>query len=338
MTDRNGPRGGTGEPIRSATQRDVASLARVDRATVSRALDPGRRHLITPETVRRVESAADQLGYRPNTLAQGLRRRRTNVISLSIPRAVRHRTSDFVEGVEERLRRHDMALMVSFDDDARLLRATNGLVDGSIVIVAETDPPAWTSTAAPIVVVGFDRDREFDVLIDDLRGIEIAVAHLHRLGHRRIALLAEPESTVDGARHRREFLAATAAFDGSIAPLLSTFLPRRPSSASESCQHLLTRDDRPTAILVTDDAAAAGCYGATRLVGMRVPDDVSIVGFGDSQAASFMLPPLSSISDPMRTAGRRAAGVLVDRLEHGTPTPAVVSPHLVQRGSTASFG
>ncbi|MCS5722932.1 LacI family transcriptional regulator [Herbiconiux sp. CPCC 203407] len=320
---------------RTATQRDVARLAHVDRATVSRALDPDRRHLLTPETVRRVLEAADALHYRPNTLAQGLRRQRSNIVSLSVPRALREQSSDFIEGVEDRLGRAGVALVVNFGDDGRLLRASNGLLDGSIVLVPDARTLDRASFAHPAVAVGFEHEQGLDVVIDQAHGVARAVDHLHRLGHRRLALLAEPPSTPLGQRFREDFAAAVDRLPGEVTALYATFIPKRPSSAPEACQGLLTRPDRPTAIFVTDGGAAAGCYGAARMTGFRVPHDVSIIGYGDPAAAPYLVPPLTTISAPTRLAGRRAAELLLAAIDGDSSMTVSLEPHLLQRGSTA---
>lgn len=321
-------------PERAATQRDVARLAGVDRATVSRAMDPVRRNLLTPDTVQRVLSAVEALGYRPNSLAQGLRRQRSHIVSLSVPRSIRRESTDFIEGVEDRLRRDRVALLVTFDQDARLLRSSQGLIDGSIVLI-EAGALDQRPASEPTVNVGFEPTPGLDVLVDSPGGVAIAVEHLYRLGHRRIALLSEPESTLIGMRHRHAFGAVTASLPG-VDPVFATFLPSRPSSAPEACLALLSRATPPTAIVVTDDAAATGCYGAIRTTGRSVPDDVSLVGYGDSAVAPFLLPPLTTIAVPARAAGRRAAHMLLAKIAALPVDAATLTPHLVQRGSTTS--
>ncbi|SDZ53917.1 LacI family DNA-binding transcriptional regulator [Herbiconiux ginsengi] len=321
---------------RTATQRDVALLAHVDRATVSRALDPERRHLLTPETVRRVVDAADALRYRPNTLAQGLRRQRSNIVSLSVPRALREQITDFIEGVEDRLWRGGVALVVNFGDDSRLLRASNGLLDGSIVLVSDARAVDRTSFVHPVVTVGFEHEQGLDVVVDQSHGVARAVEHLHRLGHRRLALLAEPPSTPLGQRFREAFAAAVERLPSDVTPMYATFIPKRPSSAPEACQGLLTRPHRPTAIFVTDGGAAAGCYGAARMAGLRVPDDVSIIGYGDPSAAPYLVPPLTTIAVPTRLAGRRAAERLLAAIDSESMATISLNPHLLQRGSTTA--
>lgn len=326
---------------RAATQQDVADLAGVNRATVSRALDPSRRHLLAPETVRRVTEAAHLLRYRPHSLAQGLRRRRSGIVGLAMPRALADQSPGLISGAEDRLRRAGFALLVSFESTTAAFDSSRGLVDGAVVVtdrvVAERHPAAGAGQpAGPIVRIGLEPSALADVTIDHRTGIAIAVAHLRRLGHRRIALLCEPETTAAGQRHRAAFTEAIVARPcaPAVTGLVRSFQPRRPASAMESCLWLLHRSDRPTAIVVTDDAAAVGCYGAARTLDLRVPRDVSIVGYGDSDTAPYLAPPLTSIAVPGQAAGRKAAEILLRRLA-GEPTqPRILQPYLVQRSST----
>jgi len=320
---------------RAATQRDVAGLAGVDRATVSRALDPRRRHLLAQDTVQRVLDAADALRYRPNTLARGLRTQRSGIVCLSVPQLVMEQATGFIAGAEDQLRRGGLALLMAFDTDAALLSDSNGLIDGTIALTAETPSADAAAFPGPLVRVGFDPRLGTDVTIDHRRGIGIAVEHLYRLGHRRIAIICEPESTAAGQRNRASFAEAVSALQDEIQPSVATFQPSRPSSAWEAGQSLLKRRGGPTGIVVADDAAAAGCYGAARTLALRIPEDVSIVGYGDSAAAPYLLPPLTTISVPARAAGRRAAAALLERLAGRSAPPVTLTPHLVQRGSTA---
>ena len=190
----------------------------------------------------------------------------------------------------------------------------------------------------PLVRVALFRENAADITIDQDRGIGIAVEHLARLGHRRIGLICEPRSTQVGRRNETAFAQAMArlglAGDGRQLDI-ARFQARHPASASEACLLLCSRPERPTALVVTDDSAAMGCYGALRTRGLRVPDDVSIVGWGDSEPGPFIVPPLTTISVPLRAAATRAAARLLAILGDGARLePQVLLPHLVQRAST----
>lgn len=320
--------------MRVATQRDVALRAGVDRATVSRALDPERQGLLKPDTIRRVQDAARELRYQPNTLARGLRRQRSNIVGLSIRQAARDQSAEFIVGAEDRLRRFGVTLVVSFDDDAHLLRASHGLLDGAILLSGGHNGDHEVRFD-PAVTVGLEGAPGLDIVIDLARGISIAVEHLHRLGHRRISLLSPPDVTIAGLRYRTAFAETVQRLVPGASPSIASFLPRRPASVAEACHGLLAHDDRPTALIVTDDAVASGAYGVARTLGLEIPGDLSILGFGDTGTGEFLQPSLTTISVPAKTAGRMAAELLMARI-NGQPTePITLTPHLIHRGSTA---
>lgn len=339
---------------RRATQRDVAEAAGVDRATVSRALDPAKRSLISPETVERVLSATERLGYRTNALARGLRTSRSDVIGLEIPSDVHNAASLFgkplsvlITSVEERLRSSGQTLLIAFaaaDDRAASPEhfGRSGIVDGVIRLHAGHPARASSRDDVPSVSIGLESDPSYDIVVDERRGIEIAVEHLHRLGHRRIALVSEPPRQPRGARHLSAYRDAMfrlglAQTDGSdLAPLVAHYHEQHPASAPEAVEAILSREPRPTAIVFTDDKAAMGGYGVLRTHRLRIPEDVSVVGWRDNDADMFLVPPLTTVALPMRAAAFAAASLILKRVDgdRGPAAARVFAPHLIQRDST----
>lgn len=344
---------GAREPARRViTQRDVAEAAGVDRATVSRALDPKKRPMISPETVDRVLAAAERMGYRTNVLARGLRTSRSGIIGLEIPTDIHHSASlfdkplsTFVASIEERLRNVGLTLLVTFSSPAdaatRSDRFTrSGMIDGLIRLQARGVPTTAGAGEVPVVTVGLDPRLPYDFVVDEGRGIEIAVEHLHRLGHRRIAYIGEPPSLPRGERHLRAYLDSVErlgiASDGQQA-LIAHFDERHPASAPKAVQAILARGVAPTALLFTDDKAAMGGYGVLRAQRVQVPQQMSVIGWRDNDAGLFLVPPLTTIALPMRAAAFAATDALLARVDGAAAAEPgrVFDPYLIQRESTA---
>lgn len=337
---------------RVVTQRDVAEAAGVDRATVSRALDATKRAMISPETAERVLSVAEQLGYRANVLARGLRTARSGVIGLEIPSNVNgsngslaEMISGFVSSIEDRLRLQGFTLLVTFSSSAEQAVSgpgRHGMIDGMIRLHPGGPLPAADFGPVPEVTVGFDRDPQLDIVVDEVRGIEIAVEHLHRLGHRRVAYIGEPHSFPRGERHLRAYEATLRRLGlGEPNPsLMAHYHHRHPASAPQAVESVLTRGGDPTAILFTDDKAAMGGYGVLRAQQIRIPEQVSVIGWGNSDAGLFLVPPLTTIALPLRSAAFAASDLLLARINEHAEGGAdasirrVCTPYLVQRSST----
>lgn len=343
---------------RVVTQRDVAIAAGVDRATVSRALDPQKRLLIGPDTVERVLEAAERLGYRTNMLARGLRTARSGVIGLEIPADLHDAPSIFdkplsvfVTSIEQRLAQRGLTLLVTFADDSvpdRTAERTaerfsrGGMIDGLIKLQTRTPAIAQESSPVATVTVGLDPDGDYDLVVGEGRGIEIAVEHLGRLGHRSIGFVGEPLSEPRGERHARAYRAAMLRLgvdEAELAPLIARYHERHPASAPQAVETLLARVPGLSAIVFTDDKAAMGGYGVLRSAQLKVPQQISVIGWRDNDAGLFLVPPLTTIALPMRTVAFAATDLLLERIGGAPRAEApkrVFNPYLVQRASTAA--
>ena len=333
---------------RPATLRDVAVAAGVHPATASRALNPGTRLLVSEETARRVNEAADRLGYRPNPVARSLRTRRSHTIGVLIPDLNNPLFPPMIRGIEDRLAtRGYVALIGNTDidlDKERLVfeRMRARHVDGFILATAIAGSPILAEAAefnVPVVLMNRTaQDYPFSsVSVDNEQGVRAEVAHLVALGHTRIGHIAGPQGTSTGAARLHSFHAAMAAHHLPVADRQVVYAGAYSIEEGLRCGvELLGAGSDLTAVVAGNDMLAVGCYGAFDELGLRCPDDVSIIGFNDMPFIDRLRPPLSSVRFPHYQLGIEAATLLIERIE-GADSPVkmlFLAPELVVRGST----
>ncbi len=333
---------------RPATLRDVAAAARVHPATASRALNPGTRILVSEDTARRVTEAAERLGYRPNPVARSLRTRRSHTIGVLIPDLNNPLFPPIVRGLEDRLAKHGyVALIGNTDADTKRermvfdqMRARH--VDGFVLATATLHNPILAEAAeAGLPVVLMNRTAQAypfsSVSVDNEQGERAAVAHVASLGHTKIGHIAGPQEISTGVARLRGF------HDGMHAQGLAVDVSRIVYAAGYSIEEglrcgreLLAAHRDLTAFVVANDLLAVGCYGAFDELGLRCPEDVSIIGFNDMPFMDRLRPPLSSVRFPHYKLGTEAAELLLERIEDAdTPVKILyLAPELVARGST----
>ena len=331
-----------------ATLRDVARVAGVHPGTVSRALNPQTRGLVNERTARRVLAAAEELGYRPNPIARGLRTNRSHTIGVLVPDLLNPLFAAVVRGIEDGLREAGYTpLIANTDNDAEreqvAFEAMNARqVDGFIAATARRDH--WlladqASSGAKVVLVNrrVDSDAIPAVTGDDREGVCLAVEHLARLGHRRIAHLAGSQTLYTGWSRHEGFVDAMHRWQLELDPDLVVFSGAfTEREGARCCGELLDRRRDFTAIVAGNDLLALGCYDALRERAIRCPDDVSVVGFNDMPFIGRLAPPLTSVRIPQREVGTVAADLLLQRLaDGGGPAREILlEPTLVVRGST----
>jgi LacI family transcriptional regulator len=333
---------------RPATLRDVAAAARVHPATASRALNPGTRLLVSEETARRVIEAAERLGYRPNPVARSLRTRRSHTIGLLIPDLNNPLFPPIVRGLEDRLAGHGyVALIGNTDGDAKRerlvfdqMRARH--VDGFVLATATLHSPILDEAVeADLPVVLMNRTAQgypfSSVSVDNEQGVRAAVAHLASLGHTRIGHIAGPQEISTGVSRLRGFLdgmrqQGLAAADSQIVYASGYTIEEGLRCARE----LLAAHSELTAIAAANDMLAVGCYAAFDELGLRCPEDISVIGFNDMPFIDRLRPPLSTVRFPHYQLGTEAAKLLIERIEGGGGPVKILflAPELVARGST----
>jgi DNA-binding LacI/PurR family transcriptional regulator len=323
------------------TIRNVAERAGVSKSLVSLVMR-GSPH-VSEQRRQAVLKAARELGYRPNAVARSLVEGRTRLIGALVADLHNPFFAEFLDGLQESLHGEGLRMLVGsgrwdprFEAEAVeafLEMRVDGLVLLSVV-------PASLSEAAknvPVVVVG-ERDVEgVDIVVDDDElGARLAVDHLVELGHHRIAHIEGAPSTT--ARYRRSGYEAAMRRHG-----LADRIVVEPGDFTEdggyrAARELLGRDPRPTAIFAPNDLVATGVLSAADEVGLRVPADISVVGYDNTYLAAIRHIALTSVDQPRRDMGRLAAQRLCDRIEapQRRPQQTLVTPHLVVRETTGA--
>jgi LacI family transcriptional regulator len=336
-------------PDRPATLRDVAAAARVHPATASRALNPETRLLVSEDTAQRVVEAAAKLGYRPNPVARSLRTRRSHTVGVLIPDLNNPLFPPIVRGLEDKLAAAGyVALIGNTDADPnreRLLfeqmRARH--VDGFVLATATLhDKMLDEAAAAEIPVVLMNRlssDYSFpSVSVDNEQGARMALTHLARLGHTRIAHIAGPQEASTGVSRLRGFREGMAQHELAVDDHLIVYATKYTvEEGTRCCRELLARRGSFTAIAAANDMLAVGCYAAFEEAAVDCPDELSLIGFNDMPFIDRLRPPLTTVRFPHYQLGTEAAQLLLERIGGGGGPVKILylAPELIVRGSTA---
>jgi LacI family transcriptional regulator len=336
---------------RVVTVYDIARQAGVSTATVSRVVHGS--DLVRPETRQRVVDVIERLGFVPDASAQGLSRRRKDVIGLVAPergadeidieRSSLLYVDEIVHAVEGVLRGSEVSLLLSFgprgEPFQRRIWSLSGKVDG-LLMAEDVLPPGQLAALArrvPVVMIAGPADvADLDSFaVDNAGGVRAAVSHLASVhGYRRLCFVGGPADSPDARQRLAAFGEVVSAAQGCTAgsPIYGDFSEASGSAAARS---LLSRPGLPEAVACANDQMAIGLLREFRRAGISVPGDVAVTGFDDIYPSRMTDPPLTTVSQPLRDLGTRAARRLLDRVDSGAlPATAEVLPtRLVIRGS-----
>ena len=338
------------------TINDLAQHLGVHKSTVSRAMDPARRHLIGAELLQRVENAARELGWRPNRAAAALRTGRSRTVGVLLPDITNPVFPPILRGIEDALDAEGYFALL-----ANTARREGGVaaaqmavermqaqrVEGFLIATALRDD-AWLEglrkSGAQIVLVNRNSD-PLDgrgqlpaVTSDDMLGMRLAVDHLVALGHQRIAHLAGPPGYSTGLARRLGFEQAMQAH--GLTPTGLAECAAYSIDAGDTAMTRLLESGPPafTAVVAANDLIALGALQVLQRHGIAVPQAVSLIGHNDMPLLAQISPPLTSVRIQHYEMGFRAARLLLDALRGvpGTASTVVLRPELVVRGSTAA--
>ncbi|WGM20275.1 LacI family DNA-binding transcriptional regulator [Paenarthrobacter sp. OM7] len=331
------------------TRADVASLANVSPAVVSYVINGGPRP-VSREARARVNAAIEALDYRPNAVASALRGGSTKNVGLLIPSPVNPYFAELAEVIEHELLQAGFLLSIGIThEDAKLQRThVRSLIDRRVdgLLLISSDALAkireHKEQLPPIVVVDRvdDTDSTSCVHVDNIQGAATAVEHLQSWGHRRIACISGPwplRTSKDRVQGWREQQRRASAPHSPDLVAQGAFTPQGGAEAATSLlspEHRMPGYDVPTAVFVSSDAQAHGVLHACSSLGLRVPEDISIVSFDGTQSARFTQPPLTTLRPPLKDIGASAVRLLLARIA----SPKEPKENLVFQGNLVVGG
>jgi DNA-binding LacI/PurR family transcriptional regulator len=322
-------------PESRVTSVDVARRAGVSQSTVSLVLSGKSAGRISARTEAAVRAAAEELDYRPNVAARTLRTGTARTVGMVVTDVTHPFFGPVLRGAQAAAWRADYAVtLVDVANDPDRERASfealrAGPADGYLFFTV--DPPE--RSGEPVVAIEVSPPGMPFVRFDTERGTDIAVDHLISLGHKRIGHLGA-RLEAETFRIRREHVLARVAAAG-LEPSGYEQAPFRFDDAHEAALRLLRPDDRPTGVYCDDDLLAGGIYLAARDLGLRIPEDVSVVGFDDLPFAKVFSPPLTTIAIDAEELGATAFEVLTAVMAGEEPEGRILPVSLVVRESTA---
>ncbi len=301
---------------------------------------------IPQETKDQIFAAARKFNYRPNFFARSLRTQRSFTIGVIVPEVSEGYAAAVMSGIEDHLlqegyfyfvashrHRHDL-----IDEYPRLFvdRAVDGLIG--------VDTPWHHDLSVPVVTVSGHNEVKgvTNIVLDHPRAAELALRHLAQLGHRRIAFIKGQEFSSDTEVRWNAIVSVARKLDIPVYPSLTVQLQGEspsPELGHGVTKKLLSSRERFTAIFAFNDISAIGAIRALKEGGVRVPEDVSVVGFDDIQSAAYQNPSLTTVRQPLRKMGKIAAETVLRRIRgpksDGNVKQIVVEPELVIRETTA---
>jgi len=330
---------------RQPTIIDVAREAGVSKSTVSRVIS-GHKSLVREETRQRVLKAIRKLGYERNAIAGSLRTNRTCTAILIIPDITNPFWPEVARGVQDALEEQGYATVLANSDWDKgrehefLARARSNRFDGVVINPAGVSNAELVAARIPAVVIGLGTEYpDFDMVgSDSYGGTTLAMEHLFSLGHRRIGLISGISRRSSIASRANSYLDYLQQHAMPAEDELIVRCPYGEDAGHQSMTQLLGLDRPPTAVFAANDILALGALLAAQDAGLRVPEDISIVGMDDIHAVSVTTPPLTTVAKQKSESGRQAAVFLLERMGAAAPdAPRQLAfrCRLITRGSTA---
>jgi DNA-binding LacI/PurR family transcriptional regulator len=335
-------------PPRPISLRTLGDYLDLSPATISLVLNnaPGVRS-IPPETRERVLAAAKKFDYRPSFFARSLRRRQSFSIGVLVPELSDGYSTQVMNGMEEVLIEEGyFYLTASHRRKADLIEEYPGLlmersVEGFIAI----DTALQHSLSLPVVAVAGHKPLPgvTRIVLDHRRAAELSLRHLYQLGHRQIAFMRGQPFSSDSEDRWKSLMAVARELGLAVQPELVVQLDENicaPELGYPPAQKLLSQKKAFSALVSYNDLAAIGAIRVFRDFGLRVPEDVSVIGFDDIPGADYHSPPLTTIRQPLSRMGNTAARTLLARIRGGSqfPDEVPIVPELIVRESTMPPG
>jgi LacI family transcriptional regulator len=339
MPDRTKP------PSREGTTlKELAKHLGLTKGTVSAVLnDSPYAKAIPQHTKDRITAAAQEFNYHPNFFARTLRKKRTYTVGVLCAEIGDAYGSVVISGIEAALserkyffvtvvHHHDVQMMRQYCDILKIRGS-----EGFITIDTNLDG----SPRLPTIAVSGHTEIEgvTNITLDHVKAAQMVIGHLADLGHREIAVIRGQPLSVDSSARWEGIVEAAQALGIHLRDELVTQMPAddpSPQMGYDTTKALLAREVPFTALFAYNDISAVGAIRAIKETGLRVPEDISVVGFDDIREAAYHLPSLTTVRQPLRKIGAIAAEALIDRIEgrDGHESGILVDPELVIREST----
>ncbi len=324
---------------RTVTIRDVARQSGVSVTTVSRVLN--NRLDVSEETSQRVMSVVQDLGYASSLAARGLRSRQTNVIGLIIPEVASHYCQEVLRGVNRTIALMDKNLIIytsgvlERENIALHERSSVALLNGSIAdgVIVVTPTATQFATDAPLVIIDPNNDNPLypAIIATNREGALSAVDYLIGLGHRRIGHISGRQELISSIQRLQGYKEALAAAGIPVDENLIEIGDFSTPTAIPCARRLLSLPDRPTAIFAANDMTAIAVYQVAAELGLRIPQDLSVVGFDNLRESAFIQPPLTTVDQSVEKMGAMAMEIVVKLVERQSlPASPADVPHLVK--------
>jgi LacI family transcriptional regulator len=328
------------------TFNDLAKELNLSTATISRALS--RPEIVAPETRTRVLDAVRRSGYQMNGIARSLRTQSTHTIGVIVSDICNPFFSSIVKAAEDVARTNGYTVLIcNADEDGRNEEVALRLfierqVSGVIRCSAGANPSLLqVLLQKSIPLIDLDRQSGLPnidtVILNNELGASLGTRHLIKLGHKKIAIVSGPQHLSNARDRLKGFRKTLRAARISIPKNYVEFGDFREASGFQAAERLLNLNSPPTAIFVANNEMMAGTLSAVRQRRVKVPRELSLVGFDDARWARYLEPPLTVVSQPAELMGQKAAQLLLTRLSgRTTPQTVVFEPELIVRRSAAA--
>jgi DNA-binding LacI/PurR family transcriptional regulator len=334
------------KPHKPVTLKAVAQHVGLTPGTVSSVLNgaPSSRS-IPAHTKNRIYAAAKELNYRPNFFARSLRKKRTYMIGVIAEEIGDPYGATIISGIEEYLRQKDyFFLTVIHRHQAELLALYSRLlIERGVEGLITVDTILHEAPVLPTVAIAGHRELPgvTNIVLDHKRVAQLALSHLQELGHKRIAFMKGNPISSDSVSRWQAICEVAQEMGMEIDPELTVQIDiddSTPHLGYPFARQLLARQKPFTALLAFNDHSAMGAIRAFQERGLRVPQDISVMGVDDIPGSAFVTPSLTTIRQPLREMGQVAAKTLVERIENESDEPAeiAIKPVLVVRESACA--
>lgn len=329
---------------RLPSMRDVARLAGVSPQTVSRV--SSGEDTVSPRTKSRVQKAMRELGYRPNAAARAMKRGEFRTVGIIYHSLIRVGTSRPVDSISRFAAQSGYSTMLlpidtptQTEADGAFSRLDEMAVDVIITIMPtpfEGPSESLLLTTTPKIVQGSTSlEGVASIDFDQRSGTFAAVKHLLDLGHETVHHISGPQYAPDGTLRRQAWKDCLRLHNREINS--PSFGDWSPYSGYVATKELLSRENQPTAIFVANDQMALGAYRALRERGLRIPEDISVVGFDDLEESQVFFPPLTTVGQDWDLFGKTVIEMSLAMIQGGTPTHEIIPTSLTVRDSTAKL-